>query len=84
MQECPLDHPALPSLFGSKVPDNPVLWSVLKGCHSGKALVDNIHNPSQCVIRTDAILTFFSCLISQSFLNQAIAHFRQTDSVWLV
>ena len=33
MQECPLDHPALPSLFDPKVPDNPVLWSVLKGCH---------------------------------------------------
>jgi RimJ/RimL family protein N-acetyltransferase len=84
MQACPLDHPALPSLFDPQVPDNPVLWSVFKGYHSGKAFVDNIDHPSQCVVRTDAFLTFCSSLISQSFLNQAIAHFRRVDSVWLV
>lgn len=84
MQECPLDHPALPSLFDPQVPDNPVLWSVLKGCHSGKTVVDKIPDPTQCVVRTDALLTFFSRRISQPFLNEAIAHFRQTGPVWLV
>ena len=84
MQECPLDFPVLPTLFDPLVMDNSVLWSALKGCHSGKALVDDIRFPSHCLIRTDAILTFCNSLISSSFLNQAIAHFRQTESVWLV
>jgi len=84
MQECPVDHPALLGLFDSTVPDNPVLWAVLKGRTAGRALVDNAQSPSQCVLRTDACLTFSSRRISQAFLNQAITHLRQTGPVWLV
>lgn len=84
MHECPIDHPALPALFDTTVPDSPVLWSVLEGRNTGRALVDSIQHPAQCVIRTDAALTFSSCQVSQTFLNEAIAHFRQTDPVWLV
>jgi len=84
VHECSIDHPALPALFDPTVPDSPVLWSVLEGRNTGRALVDSIQNPSQCVIRTDAALTFASSQISHTFLAEAIARFRQTGPVWLV
>lgn len=84
MHECPVDHPALPTLFDPSVPDSPVLWAVLKGRHAGRAVVDDVRRPSQCVLRTDAVLTFSSRQIGQPFLNGAIAHFRKTGDVWLV
>jgi RimJ/RimL family protein N-acetyltransferase len=84
MHECPADHPALPMLFDQTVPDNPVLWAVLRGRHAGRAWVDDVRNPSQCVLRTDAILTFVSRQISQTFLKAAIPHLRRIGSVWLV
>lgn len=84
MYESPVDHPALQTLFDPSVPDNPVLWAVLKGRHAGRALVDDVQHPSQCVLRTDAVLTFASRWISQSFLHEAIAHFRKMGDVWLV
>jgi GNAT superfamily N-acetyltransferase len=79
-----VDHPALPALFDPTVPDNPVLWAVLKGRHAGRAVVDDAQNPSQCVLRTDAVLTFASRRVSQPFLDEAIVHFRRTGPVWLV
>jgi RimJ/RimL family protein N-acetyltransferase len=82
--ECPADHPALPALFNKPTPNSPVLWAVLQGRHSGKALVDDIDNPHQCVVRTDAVLTFFGGDISQAFLDRAVTHFRQRGPVWLV
>jgi GNAT superfamily N-acetyltransferase len=84
MYECPVNHTALPALFDPTIPDQPVLWAVLKGRHAGKALVDDLQNPSQCVLRTDAVLTFPSQQITQAFLNEAVALFRQTAPVWLV
>jgi RimJ/RimL family protein N-acetyltransferase len=84
MHECPVDHPALQALFDPTVPDSPVLWAVLVGRYGGRALVDDIQNPSQCVLRTDAVLTFASRQMGQTFLNEAIAHFRETDPIWLV
>jgi RimJ/RimL family protein N-acetyltransferase len=84
VHECPVDHPALPALFDPTVPNSAVLWSVLEGRNSGRAVVDSIQDPSQCVIRTDAVLTFFSRQIDQAFLHEAIARFGQTDPVWLV
>jgi len=84
MHECPTDHPTLSALFHPTIPNSSVLWSVLQGCNAGRVLVDSIESPSQCVIRTDAILTFFSHQISQAFLHKAIAHLRQTGPIWLV
>lgn len=84
MYECHVDHPVLPTLFDPNVPDNPVLWAVLKGRHTGRALVDDVRNPSQCVLRTDAVLTFSSRQASSTFLTEAIAYLRQTGAVWLV
>jgi hypothetical protein len=56
MHECPVDHPALLTLFDPMVPNSPVLWSVLEGRNPGRALVDSVPEPSQCVIRTDRFL----------------------------
>ncbi len=81
---CPIDHPALPALFDLAVPNSSVLWSVIEGRNAGRAWVDCIQTPSQCVIRTDAVYTFFSRQISQTFLNEAIGYFRQTEPIWLV
>jgi RimJ/RimL family protein N-acetyltransferase len=84
MHVCPADHPALPALFDPSAPDNPVLWAVFKGRHTGTALVDDVRQPSQCVLRTDAVLTFCSRRMSRPFLERALAHFRTRGEVWLV
>jgi RimJ/RimL family protein N-acetyltransferase len=84
MHHVPGDHAALPRLFDPAIPNKPALWAVLEGRHTGSALVDRAGSPSQCVLRTDAILTYASRRIGQAFLHEAIAHFRQTGSVWLV
>jgi RimJ/RimL family protein N-acetyltransferase len=84
MIECPMDHPALPGLFDPQVPNNPALWAVFLGRHSGKALVDELNIPSQCVLRTDATLTYASRHVSQDFLVEAINHFQLNGQIWLV
>jgi RimJ/RimL family protein N-acetyltransferase len=84
VQECPGDHPALSPLFDTTLPNNPVLWAVLKGRHTGRALVDDLRDPCQCLLRTDAVLTFMSRQISQAFLDQAVTHLLDNAPVWLV
>jgi RimJ/RimL family protein N-acetyltransferase len=84
MHACPTDHPALPRLFERTLPNNPVLWAVLQGRHAGRAWVDDVRRPTQCVLRTDAVLTFASPQTGQSFLDAALARARRTGDVWLV
>jgi RimJ/RimL family protein N-acetyltransferase len=84
MQACPANHPALPALFDPALPNKPALWAVFEGHHTGRALVDDLQHPTQCVLRTDACLTYPSRQISQNFLEQAITWFRKTDPVWLI
>jgi len=84
MHECPIDHPALPRLFDRTLPNNPVLWAVLQGRHAGRAWVDNVPRPTQCLLRTDAVLTFVSPHTRQTFFDAALARARQTGEVWLV
>ena len=84
MYECPAVHPALPALFDPCVPDHPALWAVFRGRHAGRAVVDNVQQPTQCVVRTDAVLTFCSRQISPAFLEGAIVHFRQIGPIWLI
>lgn len=84
MIECPVDHPALPGLFDPQVPNNPALWAVFLGRHTGRAWVDNLEQPTQCVLRTDALLTYVSSRISQEFLAQAIEYLRQRERIWLI
>lgn len=84
MQVIDSTHPALPALFDPAVPDNPVLWAVLKGLHTGTALVDNSQNPTECVLRTDTGLTFASRQVGGEFQQQAISAFRQQGAVWLL
>jgi RimJ/RimL family protein N-acetyltransferase len=84
MIECPINHPALPTLFDPHVPNNPALWAVFHGRHIGRALVDNLKKPAQCVVRTEAVLTYASRLMSQSFLAEAIDYFRRIGTLWLI
>ncbi len=82
--ECPIDHPALPDLFDAHVPNNPALWAVFHGRHAGRALVDDIHKPMQCLLRTEAALTYASRLVSLSFLTDAIEYFKHIGHIWLI
>ena len=84
MIEIPANHPTLQGLFDPDLPNSPALWAVLEGRHSGVALVDQAHNPVQCVLRTGAALSYISSQPHQSFLESAIQHFRQQGPVWLV
>ena len=84
MIECPVDHPELPKLFNPQVPNNAALWAVFEGRHAGRALVDDPHHPTQCVLRTEAVLTYASQRVSQEFLADAIGHFRKTGRIWLI
>ncbi len=84
MIECPTNHPRLPALFDPYVPNNPSLWAVFRGRQAGRALVDSMPNPTQCLLRTEARLTYASSKISQSFLTDAIDYFRHNGIVWLI
>jgi len=82
--EYPANDPKLQGLFDENLPNSPALWAVLKGHHAGKAVVDDTHHPSQCVLRTDAALTYFGSQTSQEFLNEAIRSFREKGLIWLI
>ena len=84
MFDYPANHPTLKELFEPGLPNSPALWAVLKGNHAGRALVDNIEHPTQCVIRTDAALTYFGSRTGQEFLEGAVGRFMQVGEVWLV
>jgi RimJ/RimL family protein N-acetyltransferase len=84
MIECLVDHPGLPVLFDPHVPNNPALWAVFLGRHAGRALVDDLQHPSQCVLRTEAVLTYASRQVSQAFLAEAIEKYRKVGHIWLI
>lgn len=84
VQPIQANHPALLALFDPDVPNNPALWAVLRGRHQGRAVVDDPRHPLQCVLRTDACLTYFGRYTSQAFLLDAVEHFRDQGPVWLV
>ena len=71
------------SFVRSDVPDHPALWAVLKGRHIGLAL-DNMEHPTQCVLRTDAALTYSSRQISPAFLREAVTRFLKVGPIWLI
>jgi GNAT superfamily N-acetyltransferase len=84
MYDYPVNIPSLQEFFDPDLPNSSALWAVLKGNHSGRAVVDNVQSPSQCILRTGAALTYFSDQTSQAFLDEAITHFRGVGPVWLV
>jgi RimJ/RimL family protein N-acetyltransferase len=84
MNECPVDHPVLPELFDPHVPNNAPLWAVFEGRHAGRAVVDDLLYPRQCVVRTEALLTYASQRVRQEFLADAMGHFRKSGQIWLV
>ena len=84
MYDFPVNHRVLQGLFDLELPNSPALWAVLKGNYSGKALVDDAQHPTQCVLRTDAALSYFSRQTSQAFLDEAVNRFRKVGPVWLI
>jgi GNAT superfamily N-acetyltransferase len=84
MIEISATNPTLPGLFKGHLPNKAQLWAVLQGRAIGSAVVDRLPNPSECMIRTDAALTYFSQGTSQAFLEAALTHFRKIGLVWLV
>ncbi len=84
MIDCPSYHPSLPRLFDPHIPNNPALWAVLLGRHAGRALVDDQRNPTQCVLRTEACLTYASTNVQETFLSEAITAHRHAGKVWLI
>ena len=52
MVNYPTDGPALEALFDPDLPNSPALWAVLQGRCTGRALVDDVQAPRQCVLRT--------------------------------
>lgn len=84
MFSIPTDHPILKELFNQPQPNDPALWAVLRGNHNGKALVDDVQHPSQCVLRTEAALTYFSPQSDQSFLEDSVEDFLNIGPIWLI
>ncbi len=84
MIECSTSQPALAGLYNQAIPNNPALWAVFLGRHTGRALVDDSRHPTQCLLRTDAQLTYASRRISQEFLAETIAYFRHFGAMWLI
>lgn len=84
MFDLPANTPVLQALFDPSLPNSPALEAVLKGNHLGKAVVDDLRNPSQCVLRTDACLTYVGYQTKQRFLEDAVMHFEHAGPVWLI
>jgi len=75
---------AVRPLFKETVPDGPRLFSALNGFHSATALVDSVHNPSWCVLRSSWFgNTFIGGEIEPDVLGLAIRQLRQTGQVLL-
>jgi GNAT superfamily N-acetyltransferase len=84
MIECAPDLPGLTNLFDPHIPNNPALWSVFSGKHAGRAVVDDLRSPKQCLLRTEAVLTYSSSEIEPAFLEEAITYFCHAGPIWLV
>jgi RimJ/RimL family protein N-acetyltransferase len=84
MNDCPVDHPALPGLFDLQIPNNPALWAVFLGRHSGQAVVDDLSRPSRCMLRTDAVMTYASRQMTAIFLEDALQYFTEIGPTWLI
>jgi len=84
MFEVPATHFNLSALFDPEISNNPILFSTLLGHTPGRAWVDNPSNPSQCMVRINGLLVFFSRDTNQAFLEEGLAFIKQFSHVLLV
>jgi len=84
MIEVRTTHPNLPALFDPKISNNPILFATLMGHTPGRAWVDDPGNPSQCVVRVDELLVFFSNGADQAFLEEGFDIIKQFSHVVFV
>lgn len=84
MIEVPAAQSNLLALFDSEVPNNPMLFATLLGHTPGRAFVDDADHPSQCMIRTNEGLIFFSQQASQAFFDEGFDLIKQFSHVILI
>ncbi len=84
MLEISTTHSNLLSMFDPQISNNPMLFATLLGHAPGRAFVDDAINPSQCMIRTNEALVFFSKQVSQSFFDQGLDHIKQFGHVAII
>ncbi len=84
MFEIPAAQSNLLALFDPDISNNPMLFATLLGHTPGRAFVDNAINPSQCMVRTNEALVFFSRQASQAFIDQGFDHIKQFSHVAII
>jgi RimJ/RimL family protein N-acetyltransferase len=84
MHELPVTHPNVIPLFTAGGPNDTMLFATLEGHYPGRALVDDPHVPSQCVLRTHYGTTFFGGQVTERFLADAVTALRTRGAVRLV
>ena len=84
MLEISSTHSNLLSMFDPQISNNPMLFATLLGHAPGRAFVDDAINPSQCMIRTNEALVFFSKQVSQAFFDQGLDHIKQFGHVAII
>jgi len=84
MYELPVTHPNVIQLFQAGGPNDTMLFATLAGHYPGRALVDDPHVPSQCLLRTNYGTTFFGGQVTDCFLADAVTALRTSGAVKLV
>jgi RimJ/RimL family protein N-acetyltransferase len=80
----PQTRPALLELFDETTPGAAMLYPMLEGRCPADIRVDDLTEPTQCLIRTGVGVTFASRDVSRTFFEQAMADLRTTRGVGLV
>ncbi len=84
MEACPVSHPDLRKLFPPQQPNRAELEAVLAGRRAGTAAVDDASHPTECVLRSQAYLTFPSSGIRQNALDAGLACLSALGPIWLI
>jgi RimJ/RimL family protein N-acetyltransferase len=84
MFEVPATHPDLSALFDPEISNNPMLFATLLGHAPGRAWVDDLSNPLQCMVRINGLLVFLSRDATQAFLEEGLDVIKQFSHVGLV
>jgi hypothetical protein len=81
MHELPVTHPNVRQLFTAGGPNDTMLFATLAGHYPGRALVDDPHVPSQCVLQTPYGTTFVGGQVTDRFLADAMTTLRTGGAV---
>jgi RimJ/RimL family protein N-acetyltransferase len=79
-----IGDPRLPALFDPAGPNAPMVFAALDGRVPGRALADDLENPSMAVVQTREGFAAFSKDTSLAFLDAALARLRADSMVGIV